>query len=126
MQHNGCGSFHCVEESLNTIRQQKEKNEILAIVHKNDSCLIGYIGFGDMNRYDGYKELNYVISVDYRNQGYATEALKYMLNYAFDKLNISVIAAWVRSHNNHQTSLLGQNAKNFGCAALLSALYCGL
>ena len=97
--HCGLSSYSSVEESLNVIRQQQETNEILAIVHKDSKQLIGYIGLSDMNRYSGYKELNYVISSEYRNQGYATEALKRMLAYAFDELNLSVVSAWVRSHN---------------------------
>ena len=59
-----------------------------------------------MNRYNGYKELEYKISSNYQNQGYATEALKRMLAYAFDELELSVVAAWVRSHNKRSVRVL--------------------
>ena len=52
-----------------------------------------------MNRYPQYKELEYAIANKYRNRGYATEALESMLDFAFEKLNVLVVAAWVRSFN---------------------------
>ena len=52
-----------------------------------------------MNRYDGYMEMEYAIAAEYRNKGYATQAVKQMLDYGFKEMNLSVIAAWVRSHN---------------------------
>ena len=99
LRQNGVNAYGCVNESLETIRHWMKQNEMLAILHKVDNLIIGLIGLGDMNRYDGYKELEYAISSDYRNNGYATEALERMLDYAFGELQILVIAAWVRSHN---------------------------
>lgn len=59
---------------------------------RNDS-FIGFISLGDMNRYDGYMEMEYVIAAEHRNKGYATQAVKQMLDYGFKEMNLSVIAA---------------------------------
>ena len=68
--------------------------------------MIGFISLGDMNRYEGYVELEYAIAADYRNRGFATEAVKRMVDYGFSELGLAVIAAWVRSHNAESTRVL--------------------
>lgn len=50
-----------------------------AIVSKDGRCLLGMICLSDMNRYDGYMELEYAITERYRNKGYATEAVNRMI-----------------------------------------------
>ena len=99
LQLSGISTYNNVEESLNTIRIWKNKDEMKAIISKEDNCLIGFICLGDMNRYPQYKELEYAISNKYRNKGYATEALTSMLDFTFNELDILVVAAWVRSFN---------------------------
>ena len=96
---DGCRLYSDISETIKDIRWQMEKNEIFAIIQKESDKLIGYIGFTDMNRYEGYNELDYKISLEYRNLGYATEALRRMLDYAFGDMGLSVVAAWTRSHN---------------------------
>lgn len=69
-------------------------------------CLIGFILFGDMNRYAQYKELEYAIAANHRNNGYATEALMAMLEYMFSERDTEVVAAWVRSFNKECVRVL--------------------
>ena len=38
-------------------------------------------------------ELEYAIAKKYRNKGYATQALKRMVDYGFSEMNLLVIAA---------------------------------
>ena len=73
---------------------------------KDTGELIGFISLGDMNRYKGYAELEFAITADCRNRGYATEAVKCMVDYGFSKLGLAVIAAWVRSHNAESLRVL--------------------
>lgn len=96
---SGIHVFGSVEESLKTIRAWTNKNEMRAIINKEDGSLAGFVSLGDMNRYPQYKELEYAIAYKYRNRGYATEALESMLDFAFEKLDVLVVAAWVRSFN---------------------------
>ena len=51
-------------------------------------------------------ELEYAIAADYRNRGYATEALRRMVDYGFSEFDLEVIAAWVRSHNTGSVRVL--------------------
>ncbi len=113
LQRSGVSFYRSVDECLRTIRLWKEQNEMKAIVRKEDHCLVGLIGLGDMNRYSQYKELEFAIAVDYRNKGYATEALRHMLAFGFNELNLLVIAAWVRSHNVHSLRVLEKCAFTF-------------
>ncbi len=106
LQRSGINSYHSVEECLKTIRLWKEQNEMKAIISKDSNRLIGLIGLGDMNRYSQYKELEFAIASDYRNMGYATEALRRMLAFGFVELNLLVIAAWVRSFNEKSNRVL--------------------
>lgn len=77
-----------------------------AIIHKDEQCLIGFVLLGDMNRYAQYKELEYAIAVNRRNNGYATEALTAMLEYMFSERDTLVVAAWVRSFNKECVRVL--------------------
>lgn len=102
---SGIHSFGSVADSLNSIRIWMNDPGFKAIVSK-DNCLLGMICFGDMNRYNGYVELEYAITERYRNKGYATEAVNCMIDYGFSTLNLLVIAAWVRSHNEPSVRVL--------------------
>lgn len=84
----------------------KKNPEMRAVIHKDQLCLIGFILFGDMNRYAQYKELEYAIAANYRNNGYATEALMAMLEYMFSERDTEVAAAWVRSFNKECVRVL--------------------
>lgn len=59
-----------------------------------------------MNRYAQYKELEYAIAANHRNNGYATEALMAMLEYMFSERDTEVVAAWVRSFNKECVRVL--------------------
>jgi len=113
LQRSGVNSYCSIDECLKTIRLWKEQNEMKAIVSKGDNYLIGLIGLGDMNRYNQYKELEFAIAVGYRNKGYATEALKCILAFGFEELNLLVVAAWVRSFNVKSVRVLEKCAFSY-------------
>lgn len=106
LQRSGVTSFNNIDESRSYIRYWKNNPEMRAVIHKKDQRLIGWIALEDMNRYDEYKELEYAIASDYRNNGYATEALMAMLQYAFSERDISVVAAWIRAFNKESAHVL--------------------
>ena len=99
LRRSGVEYFDSVRDARKAIRCRAEDCRFKAVVFRESGNLIGFISLGDMNRYDGYAELEYAISAEYRNRGYATEAVKRMVDYGFSALNLTVIAAWVRSHN---------------------------
>lgn len=79
------------------------------IIEKETNSFVGFIILSDMNRYDGYMELEYAIEEKYRNKGYATQAIKKMIDYGFREMNLCAIAAWVRSHNVASVRCLEKN-----------------
>lgn len=71
-----------------------KRNLILAICRKDDSVLVGCIGL-QLNLVVGNAELGYWIGEPYWKQGFATEAAKEVIRYAFKKLGLHKIYAHV-------------------------------
>lgn len=80
--------------------------DTLALIRKADHAWLGILSLGDMNRYEGYLELEYALLREYRGMGYAAEAVRGLLSYAFFVRQAKVIAAWVRSGNERSLRLL--------------------
>lgn len=80
------------EQSLKLINHWKNDEEIWAVALKDLNKAIGYISLSDIRRHDSYREVEFVISSQYKNNGYATEAVKRILKYAFDELNLLAVA----------------------------------
>lgn len=106
MEKNGISYFDSKAECLELVKAWAKEPGFHAILGKECNQLVGFISLGDMNRYDGYLELEYGIGAKYRNKGYATQAIECILEFGFSKLNASVIAAWVRSHNESSVHVL--------------------
>jgi [ribosomal protein S5]-alanine N-acetyltransferase len=83
VENSGCKAHESMEKSLEFIRICIRYQDMWAITLKKNGKVIGWILLGDTNRYDRYKEMEYVISASYHNKGYATEAVKRVLEYAF-------------------------------------------
>lgn len=81
-----------IKESLESIRSLISCQESWAVALKESGKVVGSIFLSDINRHDRYKELEYVISGHYQNKGYATEAVKQVLKYAFTELDLLVVA----------------------------------
>ena len=106
LRRSGVAFFHTVKDAEEAIRFWAKERYFKAIIHRRSDELIGFISLGDMNRYEGYVELEYAIAADFQNRGYATEAVKCMVDYGFLELDLTVIAAWVRSHNAESVRVL--------------------
>lgn len=81
------------EESRMIIQGFMEKQEVLALLHKQDQKVIGSIGFH--HKLDEYGkefyELGYVLSTPYEGRGLMTKAAKKVIEYAFLVLGIDAI-----------------------------------
>lgn len=106
LRKSGVAFFDSVQDAEEAIRFWSKSDQFKAIIHRESTELIGFICLGDMNRYEGYVELEYAIAADYRNRGFTTEAVMCMVDYGFSELNLAVIAAWVRSHNAESVRVL--------------------
>jgi RimJ/RimL family protein N-acetyltransferase len=88
-----------------TIDKEKEALEEIsknsfAIIEKNEDKLIGNCGLFNIDQINQNAELGIFIGEkDYWNKGYGTEALKLLLDYGFNLLNIYNIMLKVYSYN---------------------------
>lgn len=64
-----------------------------AVIEKKSQRMIGTCGFTRFNLNSDGAEVGYVIHPDYRGQGYATEALRAVISFGFDTLNLVRIEA---------------------------------
>jgi [ribosomal protein S5]-alanine N-acetyltransferase len=63
------------------------------IIHREDNTLIGDIGFKGRPNADGSVEIGYGIVPSYRNQGYASEAARAMVEWAFSHDDVQRVLA---------------------------------
>ncbi|MBE5958690.1 MAG: GNAT family N-acetyltransferase [Lachnospiraceae bacterium] len=109
LRKNGIYYYDTIEEARNVIKHWQNMKGSKVIIEKETNSFVGFIILSDMNRYDGYMELEYAIEEKYRNKGYATQAIKKMIDYGFREMNLCAIAAWVRSHNVASVKCLEKN-----------------
>lgn len=72
---------------------------MLAITLKSTGELIGMIGIGNKEEVDNEIEITYFISQDFCNQGYMSEAVNAMVEWAFETLNLEYLIAIVELDN---------------------------
>jgi len=85
---------------------QDARGVALALIRKEDDAWIGAAHLGDMNRYEGYLEMEYGLLPAFRGMGYGREAVCGLTDFAFDARQTMVLAAWVRSGNGACARLL--------------------
>ena len=82
-------SWNTLEEEYEQLRQS-ENDVVFAIVDKESDKLMGIIGLYGISWIPRLAELRIVIGEkDYWGKGYGTEAIKLVVEYAFDKLNLN-------------------------------------
>lgn len=106
LRKSGIGFYDSIADSLNAVRCWENNRGFKVIADGKDSIFIGFISLSDMGRYNGYMEMEYAVADGYRNRGYATQAVKSMLGCGFGEMNLSAVAAWVRSHNKESARVL--------------------
>lgn len=96
--HAGWAPHAHLEESKGIIRMFMEQDEVLAIVLKQEHKVIGSIGLHkDTKRAVGkdvVRALGYVLGEAYWEQGYATEAARAVLDYAFREMGLKLVSVY--------------------------------
>lgn len=94
-QMAGFAPHHSMEDSRQMVEALMRSGEHWAIVEKSTGRLIGSISLQkDGSRtLDDVRRMGYVLGESHWGQGYATEAAREVLRYAFEELNCSVISA---------------------------------
>ncbi len=77
-----------------------DKQLRLMIVRKNDDCILGTIDITDFVPLHLRGEVGIAIHKEYRQLGYATDALKLLCEYAFDFLSFTQLYAHIAVDND--------------------------
>lgn len=85
-----------INMSVEVLKEYVESNERWAIELKSNGKVIGSIRvYPDTNRGKFYaKSINYVLSEEYRGNGYMTEAVRLIIKYLFEEKNVDLISAF--------------------------------
>lgn len=76
-----------------------DKQLRLMIIRKSDHCILGTIDITDFAPLHSRGEVGIAIHQSHRQQGYASDALELLLQYAFDFLSLSQLYAHVTTDN---------------------------
>ena len=84
-----CKNSYCQEGLGFYIIQDKENSNVVGQVSLSDDEINGNI----------FYEIGYILHEKYTKKGYATEAAKFMAQFAFDKLNLEEVIFEIRPNN---------------------------
>lgn len=101
----------CEEESKDIIHIFIKNNDTYAIVLKSEAKVIGGIGLHHITSEDNLKnlkqkEIGYVLNPKYWGNGYAPEAVKAILDYGFNKMNLDLIWCNHFDFNNNSKKVI--------------------
>lgn len=96
--------YTTIDETMNLLDKwissyDKEDFYRWAIISKESGLNIGQIAFYKVNSKNQYVDVEYCIGKEYWGNGYATEALKGVINFVFNKMNFNRVQAFHRSKN---------------------------
>lgn len=97
------------EESRSVLQLFIQEAEVLAIVEKGSGRVIGSIGLhpdGRRSKAIRAKEIGYVLSHDYWGRGYMTEAVKRLIRYAFEELDLEILSVCHFSYNQRSRRVI--------------------
>ena len=77
-----------ITESNIILQNFISKGDVYAIEYKDNHKVIGSVGLHIMNNNPKERELGYVLSRDYHNQGIMSEATKEVIRYCFEELEL--------------------------------------
>lgn len=84
-----------------------------AIEYKQDGKMIGSIDFVKWNEQDKCAEVGYVINKKYWNKGIMTEALKSVINFGFDNMELNRIEARCDERNTASSKVMEKNGLKY-------------
>ncbi|WP_339889060.1 GNAT family N-acetyltransferase [uncultured Flavobacterium sp.] len=103
-----------IDEALSHIKLINDKVDAntdinWAVTEKDNDKCIGIMGFFRTQPENYRTELGYMILPEHHNKGYVTEAVKTILNYAFNELNFNSIEARIDPNNLASEKVLHKN-----------------
>lgn len=85
-------------------------------IHKTDNRLVGTGGFKGRPTPDGVVEIGYEVSLEYREQGYATEMAATLIRFAFNHSYVNKVIAHTLEEYNAAVIVLQKNGFHFAGA----------
>jgi len=79
-----------------------------ALVQRTDDAVVGSCGFKGPPTPDGVVEIAYGVAPEYQGRGYATEAARALVSYAFSNSKVQVIRAHTLAEANASTRVLAK------------------
>lgn len=77
-----------------------ESFRVFAIERRGDRACIGLIGYAPKEKINHEVEILYAVADAYQGCGYATEAAKALVWYAFEKVGLGVLSAIIKPENH--------------------------
>ncbi len=95
-------------ESILLLTSFIKSKEVWAIELIESSKVIGSVGLHQDKKRENPKSrmIGYVINQDYWGKGYATEAVKKLIEYSFDKLKLDILSAYHYSFNERSKRVI--------------------
>jgi ribosomal-protein-alanine N-acetyltransferase len=82
-------------------------------IHPQESVLVGNGGFKGKPNDLGIVEIGYEIATEYRNRGFATEAVQGLIDYAFAHEDVQAVNAHTLGHTNASNRVLQKVGMRF-------------
>ncbi|MBK8944839.1 MAG: GNAT family N-acetyltransferase [Ignavibacteriae bacterium] len=100
---------------LNLIYEGYNKNEPApwGIELKDNSKIIGTIGFVNFNKENNFAEIGFVLAQEFWNKGYVSESISEVVKFGFTKLNLKKIIARCKLENIASEKVLLKSGFNF-------------
>ena len=98
-----------VEDMIRLLNNLFEENEAIrwGIVRKEDHLLLGTCGYNNWTRDQAFRgEIGYDLGRPYWGQGIMQEALRAIINYGFEMMNLNRIEAFVLLEASRSSNLL--------------------
>ena len=96
-------------EWYEALRREKRHEKVFTIVENSSHSLVGLIGLHRIDHHNGHAELGYFLAKRHWGHGYATEAVRLALEYAFEWLNLRKVYAHVFETNAASIRVLEKN-----------------
>jgi len=83
--------------------------QIFDLIEKENQIVIGSCGFHNWIKEHSRSEIGYEIHKQYQNQGYMSEAIKKIINYGFQKMNLNRMEALIDPDNDNSIKIIYKN-----------------
>jgi len=97
------------EKWYEKLREEINDKIVFEVVENSSNEMVGLIGLHDIDWYSRNAEIGYWIWKEYWGKGYATEAVKLVLKYAFEYLNLNKVSGRVCEPNKASQRVLEKN-----------------